>query len=729
MISRTREPEPVVDRAALQLSVTGRVQGVGFRPFVARTASSCGVSGWVMNTDKGITIEVDGTPEALADFVRKLSLENPPASQIDRVESRTIRPSLDRRPSFRFCQSRQSRQIPVTMFAEISPDLPLVGLPGGIPRSNDRALWLRGSRVARPAVRGTPRSDRSRSIASELPWPGSRCALLPLSMTIPPTAALPCSKHRLSCLWPAASESRWMRNLGPALGLQLDDQADAIHEAGRWLQAGAILAVRASEVFIYSATPRASSQRQDFETVSDARESLWPSSLPTSSKWNGMWCWMTQPAPLLSDRSAPIVLVRRRPEHAGGRDRPGLPLSERCWDIPDPPRIASCGRATAYRDEPPMPAANRCRLKTKPRVASCEASPTRGSLHDRPIVRHADDSVARIIAGRPAWLRLGRGSAPVRISVPHDLRPVLAVGGHLKSAVALGSGREIILGPHIGDLDTAVARRRYREVVDDLRRLHGVEPESVVCDLHPDYFTTRFADELNLPVVAVQHHHAHVAAVLAEHGESGPVLGIAWDGTGLGADGTIWGGEFLRVEGIRAERVGSLMTFPLVGGDHAAREPRRVAAGVCFAAGLWPPLCADFTEAELRLLDAGFRSTQLAVKCTSAGRLFDAWAALLGICGRSAYEAEAAIRLEECADPSDRSEFPFALVDVPEVGSIPRVDWRPWVAETLRELSRGSHPQACRLDFQLVGMAVSKWRRVGLETVVLGGGCFQNRLL
>jgi hydrogenase maturation protein HypF len=352
-------------------------------------------------------------------------------------------------------------------------------------------------------------------------------------------------------------------------------------------------------------------------------------------------------------------------------------------------------------------------------------------LHDRPIVRHGDDSVARMIAGRPAWLRLGRGSAPLRISVPHTLPPILAVGGHLKSAVALGSGREIILGPHIGNLDTAAARRRFREVVDDLRGLHGVEPESVVCDLHPDYFTTRFADQLGLPVIAVQHHHAHIAAVLAEHGETGPVLGIAWDGTGLGLDGTIWGGEFLRVEGPCAERVGSLMPFPLVGGDRAAREPRRVAAGVRFAAGLWPPSSADFTEAEFRLLEAGFRSTQLTVKCTSAGRLFDAWAAFLGICPCSAYEAEAAIRLEACADPSDRSEFPFALVDVPKVGSIPRIDWRPWAAETLRELSRGVAPSSLSARFHnsLARGCLEMARRIGLETVVLGGGCFQNGLL
>jgi hydrogenase maturation protein HypF len=349
-------------------------------------------------------------------------------------------------------------------------------------------------------------------------------------------------------------------------------------------------------------------------------------------------------------------------------------------------------------------------------------------MNDRPIVRHADDSVVRVIARRAVPIRVGRGLAPVRLLVPRALPPLLAAGGHLKSAVALSRGREILLGQHIGELATPAARTRYRDTVADFCQLLGVKPERIVCDRHPDYFTTRFARESGLPVVAVQHHHAHIASCLAEYGERGPVLGIAWDGTGYGDDGTIWGGEFLLVDGARSQRIGSLWPFRLLGGDRAAREPRRSAAGACFEAR--EPLPSFlFSETEQSLLSVGMRASTSARGCTSAGRLFDAWAVFLGQPGRITYEGEAAMGLEDLADPRVTDELSIKIIEEP--GPFYRLDWRPWVAETRWLLSGGTAKSnvAARFHNALARGCLEVARAVGRETVVLSGGCFLNQLL
>ncbi len=277
------------------------------------------------------------------------------------------------------------------------------------------------------------------------------------------------------------------------------------------------------------------------------------------------------------------------------------------------------------------------------------------------------------------------------------------------------------------------ARNRYVENVADLTALFGVAPAFIVHDAHPDYFTTRYASEQPLPAVTIQHHHAHIMACLAEYGAHGPALGIAWDGTGYGSDGSIWGGEFLKVDGARFQRVGSIWPFSLVGGDRAAREPRRCAAGVCFAAGEPFPENQGFSTAEQALLTSALRSPRASSVTTSAGRLFDAWASLLGIAQRSAYEAEAAMRFEDLADPSEQGAFDnIAVQHAGSDAGLPyRLDWRPWVSETRQRLAAGHTASSIAAYFHnsLAIGCLEIARRVGLETVALGGGCFQNRLL
>jgi hydrogenase maturation protein HypF len=436
----------------------------------------------------------------------------------------------------------------------------------------------------------------------------------------------------------------------------------------------------------------------------------------------------------LLDLAAPIVLLKRKARStlaeavSCGLSTVGAflaytPLHQALVRKVDRPLVATSGNAT---DEP-MPVENA--------AARNELGPIADGflLHNRRILRHADDSVVRVIAGRAAPVRIGRGLAPVRLELPIALPPLLATGGHLKAAIALSRGRELFLGQHIGDLDTPSARRRYLQNIDDLTLLFGIEPRTIVHDAHPDYFTTAYAEGRGLPRLAVQHHHAHIMACLAEHGESGPALGIAWDGTGYGDDGTIWGGEFLIVDGASYRRFGSLWPFSLIGGDRAARQPRHSAVGVCYAAGLPFPENAGFTPAEQALLLSAMSSPRTAVLTTSAGRLFDAWASLLRVAHQSAFEAEAAMRLEDLADPAEPSVFDVEVVPGPATGEGSHwcLDWRPWVNETLHRLARGDRPAEIAGCFHntLARGSLKMARRAGMETVVLSGGCFQNRLL
>ncbi len=355
-------------------------------------------------------------------------------------------------------------------------------------------------------------------------------------------------------------------------------------------------------------------------------------------------------------------------------------------------------------------------------------------VHDRPIVRAVDDSVGRVGPAGFQLFRRARGYAPLPIDLGRDLPTVLAVGGHLKNAVALSLGRQAVLGSHVGDLDHPLSVAVHRRAVDDLAGFFGVAPEAVACDLHPDYASTRLAEELavrwDVPLVRVQHHHAHVAACMAELGWEGPVLGLSWDGTGYGPDGTVWGGEALVCEGAEYRRAAHLRTFPLPGGDRAVREPRRSALGLLFEhlgdeaaryAAEW------FAPAGLRLLMESLRRGLHAPRTSSLGRLFDAVAALCGFQTTVTFEGQAAMALEFVAEGNESDAYPIPLrTPDPAVA-----DWGPLLDAVLADRARGEPVGHISRRFHnaLAEMAVAVARREACPRVVLTGGCFQNALL
>jgi hydrogenase maturation protein HypF len=363
-------------------------------------------------------------------------------------------------------------------------------------------------------------------------------------------------------------------------------------------------------------------------------------------------------------------------------------------------------------------------------------------VHNRPIARHADDSIARVVAGRTMLLRRARGYAPLPLPLAQlgDVSQGLAVGAHQKNAVAISVDGRVVLGQHVGDLSTEAANRSFERSVADLGMLYRRRPEWVAHDRHPDYRSTRFARALGVPALAVQHHAAHVAACAVENALEGTVLGVSWDGTGYGEDGTVWGGEFLRVDASRLdrfERVAHLRTFRLPGGERAVREPRRSARGVLHElfgaaafehAGARPaPECLQDNERRvlLRMLARGVN----APVTSSAGRLFDAVASLVGLRHVASFEGQAAMELEFLAHggATDRCyAFDVAVGDGPLC-----VDWGPTVRDILDDVAQGADVATIAAAFHntLSEMIVRVARMCAATCVALTGGCFQNAYL
>ncbi len=358
-------------------------------------------------------------------------------------------------------------------------------------------------------------------------------------------------------------------------------------------------------------------------------------------------------------------------------------------------------------------------------------------VHNRPIARHVDDSIVQVVAGREMVLRRSRGYAPLPVKIPVVKTARAAFGAHLKNTVAVAKDGNAFISQHIGDLETPRAFDAFLEAAQALETLYDATPVQAVCDLHPDYLASKHARGLGMPLTEVQHHYAHVLACMAEHGLQGPVLGVAWDGTGFGPDGTIWGGEFLRATTSEYERVAWLRTFRLPGGGAAVKEPRRSAAGVlyamegeaAFARNDLPSLRA-FSETERKTIKQMLERNLNAPETSSAGRLFDAVAALLGLHPKSQFEGQAAMALEYAAWRSNISKPIAAMQLKPSPNGIV-LDWEPVLRAIINAVHSGAVVEDIAAGFHaaLTQGIVDIAKHVGLPDVVLSGGCFQNTLL
>lgn len=739
LTSASSFPSPSVRRLAI--TVRGVVQGVGFRPFVYRAARAESLSGWVLNAADGVQIEVQGTAAGLDRFLEALRSQAPAQARVDSLVVQPI-PSPAQAVAASDFQIRHS-----TGRASPRPTIPADLATCAQCQQEIRDPQAR--RYGYPFTNCTNCGPRW-SIITALPYDRPRTSMQSFAMCDACRAEYDDPGDRRFHAQPIACPA-----CGPRLelldhrGTHLAVAATALEQAAQAVREGKILALQGVGGFqlLVDATSALAVERlrrrkhrphKPFAVMLASLEDVRRQGLVTADE-----------EAVLASYQAPIVLVRRREtaqiakEVAPGNPYLGLllpysPLHHLLLDRIRRPVVCTSGNLS----EEPMA------ITTADAVARLGSIADLLLTHDRPIVRPVDDSVVRSLppalrapahgAGAPALavqiLRRARGYAPLSIPLGFQAPSILAVGGHLKNAVALSLGAEVVLAPHIGDLDTALSMEVHRRTIQDLVEFFAVTPQAVACDLHPDYASTRHAEQLamtwDVPLVRVQHHHAHVAACLAEHALPDPVLGLAWDGTGYGPDATVWGGEVLRCEGPEFQRVAHLRTFPLPGGDRAAREPRRAALGLLFeilgdAAAPWAQRW--FTESELGLLLAALRRPRLFPRTSSLGRLFDAVAALCDLSERVSFEGQAAMGLEFLADVTEREAYPLPLSDAAPASA----DWEPMIRAILadREHGVGVGSIAAKFHNALAAFASAVACRCGASRVALTGGCFQNALL
>ncbi|WP_296490215.1 carbamoyltransferase HypF [Rhodoferax sp.] len=719
------------------IRVTGIVQGVGFRPFVWRLAQQLGLHGWVRNDARGVEILAQGSQPRLAELLERLRLDAPPLARVDNVQAQNLAAEPFTAFSIIASQSGQAA-------TAIGPDVAVCAdcLHELFDPSNRR---YRHAFIT--CTHCGPRYTITRALPYDRPQTSMAAFALCPSCSTEYTAPEDRRFH---------AETTCCPQCGPRLSLS-DAQGqpiagDPIAQTLHLLQIGKIVAIKGLGGFHLACDAR------NAQAVARLRDRKTREAKPFAV----MLANVASLAPyaqaarndrtLLESRERPIVLLRALPvgENALPGIAPGL-LSLGAM-LPATPihfllfhEAAGRPAATAWLNEPQpmvlvMTSANpggepivRDGQEAQARLADIADAVLD---HDRDIVARCDDSVLRVMAGTPQFIRRSRGYAPAAIRLASAGPSVLGFGSHLKNTVCITRGNEAFLSPHIGSLDNAASCGFQDETVQRLCDLIAVRPHLVAHDLHPDDYSTRaaiaYAHHHNLATLAVQHHHAHIAAVCAEHGWQAPVLGLALDGVGLGSDGTAWGGELLRVDGAHFERLGHLRPLPMPGGNSSARAPWRMAAAALHELGRNADIAQRFREPAARTVAAMLARRFNCPRTSSMGRVFDAAAGLLGICHTMAYEAQAAMLLEQAATTFSQAHgWPEPMPGGYSIGNDGQLNLLALLASLIdaHDVPRA----AARFHATLVA-ALTEWvlqacAQSGLTTVALGGGCFCNTLL
>jgi hydrogenase maturation protein HypF len=667
-------------RRRLAVTVRGTVQGVGFRPFVYRLAHSHGLGGWVRNSTGPVEIEVEGGEPQLLGFLRDLEAQAPPLARIQSVESGPL-PALGE-TAFLIEESRQRTDD----FQPVAPDAATC-------EDCLRELFDPGDRRHRyPFINCTNCGPRF-TIIESLPYDRPNTTMRRFTL---------CPECRreyedpLDRRFHAQPNACW--DCGPRLSMPLAEATAA-------LEAGLVLAVKGLGGYQLACDARSDAAvarlRKRKRRPSKPFAVMTTELVASAEEWR-----------VLRSPARPIVLLGPQQGLAEGV-APGL--AEHGVMLPYTPLhhllLADFGgplvMTSGNLSEEPI-----CRDEAEAHERLAAVADVFLS-HDRPIAARYDDSVVRVCAGATRVIRRARGLAPAPLRLPEG-PPVVATGAHLKAAFTVARDGLAFVGPHVGDLEELLTVRSYEEGLAAYERMFHVLPSRVACDLHPDYASTRIAERLagEAEPLRVQHHHAHVASVIAEHNLQGATVGVALDGVGLGHDGTVWGGEVLVCEGSRCRRVAHLEPVPLPGGDLCSREGWRMAAAYGLAQA---PSGVD--PARFELVRRLARSGQTP-RTSSMGRLFDAVASLLGVCQTSTYEGEAAARLEAAADP-----------DVSELIEVSLGENRRLFAELGARRGEPVARLAAVFHNSVAQAVVEACRETGLRQVALSGGCFQNRRL
>lgn len=739
----------------VQVTVEGTVQGVGFRPFVYRLAHELELTGWVRNTRNGVLIEVEGDSPAVETFLRRLKADAP-ASAFPETMSTTVIPVLGE-ANFAIAPSMESGERTLV----VPPDLATC-------EDCRRELHDPSDRRFRYPFLTCTQCGPRYSLLTAIPYERSNTTMAGFELCAACRAEYEAESDRRFHAEPIACPT-----CGPSLSLwdehghEVAGNEMAVQQASALLEQGLIVAVKGLGGFQLWVDAQSEEAVRRLRDRKRRPEKPFAVLFPSIEAVKAYCQLSAEEEALLCSPQTPIVIARKRQDAALadtvapknpylGVLLPATPLHHLLMASIQHPMVATSGN----RSEEPIVTDEQEALVRLKGIADALL------VHNRPIARPVDDSVVLAVPGKvqtEGWrqkeipkanvviLRRARGYAPQGICCSDDpvngtQSPILAVGGHLKNTVALLTGNRVVLSQHLGDLSTLEADRAFRQAVKDLQRLLDVTPKAIACDLHPDYRSTSYARELaatlSVPLVPVQHHHAHAVSCMAEHKLDGEVLGITWDGAGYGGDGQVWGGEFLIVGYRQFTRFASLKPFRLLGGEAAMREPSRSAAAV-----LWELMGEEVVGYDLpswkvsedqraqwsNLLRSGVASPWT----TSMGRLFDAVASLTGLCHQPSYEGQAAMAVQFAGEQEAETsrvrveEYPIEVVPSANPDTKWMVDWGPMVSAMLEDLRSDCRPEqiAERFHAGLAEGAVRVAQAAGLPRVVLTGGCFQNRLL
>jgi len=740
---------PLPKEQALDIMVLGLVQGVGFRPFIYNLATNLHLAGWIRNRNDGVHIRVQGDPQNITTFLEKLRHHAPPLAHIEDLNSTAI--SVEALTDFQIIHS-QSDSAAIT---QVSPDV-------AVCQACLNDMCTQPHRLNYPFINCTNCGPRF-SIIQDLPYDRQQTTMQVFTMC-------PLCQREYDDLhdrrFHAQPNACWQ--CGPRYTLfereqTISDFEHILERVCTLLDTGKIVAIKGVGGFHLAC------DAGNEEAVATLRERKHREGKPFAVMMRDIE-HARRYAPitlveeqLLRSQKRPIVLVKKNPKPSF----PKLPLTlshlqregEKRKDSLAPSVTRGLDTLGIMLPYTPLHYALFERLKTDTIVL------TSGNLSDEPIVishdeaqkhlfsvadallvynrdihNRSDDSVAVVINETPRLLRRSRGWAPEPVMLPFEVEGILAAGAELKNCFCVGKGRYAILSQHIGDLKNFETYTFYQEAFTRFQRLFRVEPKLIACDLHPDYLSSKFARETGLPLVQVQHHHAHIAACMAEFGLAEPVIGISFDGAGLGADRAIWGGEFLMCDLTNYQRVSHFDYVPMPGGDKAAEQPWRMGLAYLYATfgrdflDLDVPMIAALEPKRMKLLLSAIDKQIQCPPTSSVGRLFDAVAAIVNLVSHTTFEAEAPIRLEAAIDDTLYRTNSIASMCYPYTIST-TIDVKPLIEALVYDISRKVAVSEIAAKFHqtlvtiIVDMAKCMRQEYGLHTVILSGGVFQNRHL
>jgi hydrogenase maturation protein HypF len=716
----------------LKLQIFGAVQGVGFRPFIYRLANSLNLNGWINNSVEGVTIEVEGAPSKLADFLLRIEKEKPPRAFIHSIESIYLDPV-----GYKFFKIRKSTQTG-KQTALVLPDISTCSdcLKEIFDSSDRRYLY--------PFTNCTNCGPRF-TIIEALPYDRPNTSMKKFEM---------CTQCKAEYKNPGNRRFHAQPNACPVCGPQLalwsksgqiiSTTQGALIETAHEIKRGKILAIKGLGGFHLVVDAKNEKAVQILRRRKHREEKPLALMYPNMDLIKNHVKVSRLEEQLLESPASPIVLLEKQNmnEHqianavAPGNPYLGImlpytPLHHILMKELNFPIVATSGNLS---DEPICIDENEA-LDRLAEIADLFL------VHNRPIVRHVDDSIVRSMLNREIVLRRARGYAPLPVMINTKITPTLAVGAHLKNSIALAVENQIFVSQHIGDLETDLAYMAFENVINSFKKLYQTEPEQVIHDAHPDYLSTKYANELPLPKKPVQHHLAHVMACMLENNIEPPFMGVSWDGTGYGLDGTVWGGEFFLVQKERAERIAHFRSFYLPGGETAIKEPRRSALGLLYTMGKEHlenefdlATLKSFSPKELSALRLILEKKINSPLTSSVGRLFDAVSSLIGLRQINRFEGQAAMELEfRISNKISRDIYPFEFKKEKLKNELSKavIDWEPMVHGILDEVKKGESPAFISTKFHntLAEIILAVSKKFHVKNVVISGGCFQNKYL